>query len=97
MPCSETVVSGGQWKGETPAPENVEIINYLDAIRPIPSDEQYLPAFDIATLFKQLHGLSDPEVNESLRAIVAALEDVQLKRKHTTDFIEKLQKELAED
>ena len=34
MPCSSDVVSGGQWEGETPAPENVEIIAYLDAIRP---------------------------------------------------------------
>ena len=33
MPCSSTVVSGGQWKGETPAPENVEIIQYLDVLR----------------------------------------------------------------
>ena len=97
MPCSETVVSGGQWKGETPAPENVEIIRYLDAIRPVPSDEQYLPAFDVVALFEKLHGLSDPEISESLRAIVAVLEDGELKSQRMVDFLQKLQKELAEE
>ena len=41
--------------GETPAPENVEIIAYLDAIRPIPSNEQYLE-FDVLSILQSLHG-----------------------------------------
>ena len=104
MPCSETVVSGGQWKGETPAPENVEIIKYLDAIRPVPSDEQYLPTFkfDVFVLFTKLHGLKDSEISEDLRAIVAMLEDVKLmsKNEHIASFKETLQKlkeELVEE
>ena len=61
MPCSSDVVSGGQWEGETPAPENVEIIAYLDAIRPIPSNEQYLPSleFDVLSILQSLAGSSD--------------------------------------
>ena len=56
MPCSRDVVTGGQWEGETPSPENVEIIAFLDALRPIPSDEQYIPfiEFDIAKVLKAL-------------------------------------------
>lgn len=56
MPCSSDVVTGGQWEGETPAPENVEIIAYLDAVRPVPSDEQYIPSleFDVVKVLEAL-------------------------------------------
>ena len=64
MPCSSDVVTGGQWEGETPAPENVEIIAYLDAIRPIPIDEQYIPSleFDVLGVMRSLAHSSDSEV-----------------------------------
>lgn len=53
-------MSAGGWKGETPAPENQLIIDYLDAVRPVPSDEQYLPVFcDVVQLLEQLAGLGE--------------------------------------
>ena len=54
MLCSRTTVSGGKWKNETPAPENVEIIGYLNSVRPVPSDEMYLQAFDVLEILRQL-------------------------------------------
>ena len=95
MPCSNTVVTGGQWKGETPAPENVEIIHYLDAIRPVPSDESYLPGdFDIIGLFKKLCGLNDSQIKKSLEAVVATLRGVELKS--TNEHVKNLTAALAD-
>ena len=78
MPCSTDEVSGGQWKGEIPAPENVEIIAYLNAIRPVPSDEQYIPSleFDVLTLLKNLSCYSDDTVREDFVEIVKILKGV---------------------
>ena len=75
MPCSSDVVSGGQWEGETPAPENVEIIAYLDTIRPIPSNEQYLPSleFDILSILQSLAGSSDDGLRGNVGDIVSVL------------------------
>ena len=72
MPRSRDVVTGGQWEGETPAPENVEIIAYLDALRPIPSDEQYIPfiEFDIAKVLKALTCCRETEAEKNARDVV---------------------------
>lgn len=72
MRCSSDVVTGGQWEGETPAPENVEIIAYLDAIRPIPSDEQYIPSleFDVLGVMKSLAHSSDSEVHGNVLEVM---------------------------
>ena len=75
MPCSETVVTGGQWDGETPAPENVAIICYLDAVRPVPSDEPYLPSADIVELVTKLHSLKNADINGSLSAVIKSIND----------------------
>lgn len=57
-----------------PAPENVEIINYLNAIRPLPSDEQYLPAFcDVLQLLQQLCELGGGGVVQAVRRIARAV------------------------
>ena len=69
MFCSRTTVSGGKWKNETPAPENVEIIHYLNAIRPVPSDEQYLPQYDVAKILFQLKEFEEEEVGMLVREI----------------------------
>ena len=61
MLCSRTTVSGGKWKDETPAPENVEIIRYLDTIRPVPSDEQFLARFDVIAILHNLKTLEGGE------------------------------------
>ena len=69
-------MSEGQWEGETPAPENVEIINYLDAVRPAPSDEVYLSdSFDVAQLLVKLAALEIVEANGKVVAIATALKD----------------------
>lgn len=72
MPCSSDVVTGGQWEGETPAPENVEIIAYLDAIRPIPIDEQYIPSleFDVLGIMRSLAHSSDSEVHTNVLEVM---------------------------
>lgn len=72
MPCSSDVVTGGQWEGETPAPENVEIIAYLDAIRPIPSDEQYIPSleFDVLGIMRSLVHCSDSAVSANVLEVM---------------------------
>lgn len=52
-------VSSGAWAGEEPATENVEIIHYLDSVRPITTEEAYLSdQFNVATL---LTGLEEVE------------------------------------
>jgi hypothetical protein len=72
MPCSTDVVTGGQWEGETPAPENVEIIAYLDAVRPIPSDEQYIPSleFDVLVVLRSLCSCGEEEGRGNGREVV---------------------------
>ena len=86
-------VTAGQWKNETPAPENVEIINYLDAVRPVPSDEQYLPHnFNMADLLKKLVEISDDQVTASVRVILEKIagQEVQSKSSHVTGFLEEV-------
>jgi hypothetical protein len=72
MQCSSDVVTRGQWEGETPAPENVEIIAYLDALRPIPCDEQYIPhlEFDVIKVLKALTCCGETEAEENAKEVV---------------------------
>ena len=72
MPCSSDVVTGGQWKGETPAPENVEIIAYLDALRLTPCDEQYIPRleFDVVKVLKALVCCGETEAEGNAKEVV---------------------------
>lgn len=69
MFCSKITVVGGKWENETPAPENVEIIRYLNAIRPVPSDEQYLPRYDVPKIFSQLREFGVEKVCELVKEI----------------------------
>ena len=83
-------VTAGQWKKETPAPENIEIINYLDAVRPVPSDEQYLPQnFDMAELLKKLVELCDDQLTASVKVILETIvsQEVQSQNRHVTGFL----------
>ena len=71
-------MSDGNWKGEVPALENIEIINYLNAIRPLPCDEQYLSSsYDVIQLLCKLKDLGDEQITGSVKKIateVVALE-----------------------
>ena len=91
MPCSETVVSGGQWEGETPAPENVAIICYLDAIRLVPSDEPYLPSANIVELVTWLHGLGNADIINSLLIVInsvsTAAAGVKTRSEHVSSLV----------
>lgn len=72
-------VTDGQWKDETPAPENVEIINYLDAVRPVPSDEQYLSQnFDMVDLLKKLLEVGDDQVSGSVKVVLQSISDQEV-------------------
>ena len=87
---SDMQVTAGQWKNETPAPENVEIINYLDAVRPVPSDEQYLPQnLDMTELLKKLVELCDNQVTASVKVILEMIvsQEVQSQNRHVTGFL----------
>jgi len=67
-------VSEGDWKGEVPAPENVQIINYLNVVRPQPYDQQYISqAFDVASLLGQLKELGDDRISSGVRGIARAV------------------------
>ena len=68
-------LGGGQWEGETPAPENVEIIEYLNAIRPIPSNEQYLPSleFDVLSILQSLASSSDDGLRGNVGDVMSVL------------------------
>ena len=72
MPCSSDAVTGGPWEGETPAPETVEIIAYLDALRPIPADEQYIPdlEFDVLKVLEAVICCGDAEAEGNGREVV---------------------------
>lgn len=71
-------MSGGEWKGENPALENIEIISYLNAIRPLPCDEQYLSSsYDVIQLLCELEGMGDEQITGEVKKIateVVALE-----------------------
>ena len=73
MLCSRTTVSGGKWKDETPAPENVEIICYLNSVRPVPSDEQYLQRFDVFAILRQLKENRRADIKSLIDKIVVEL------------------------
>ncbi len=96
-------MTAGQWKNETPAPENVEIIKYLDAVRPVPSDEQYLfPNFDIAELLRKLVEAGDDQVSGSVKVILQGItsQRVASRSSHVLAFLEEmtaLLKELSVD
>ena len=76
---------GGQWEGETPAPENVEIIAYLDAVRTVPSNEQYLPSLGVFDLIELLLSSQDGLVLESIGAVLSSLHSQELlsQNRHT--------------
>lgn len=86
-------MTAGQWKNETPAPENVEIIKYLDAVRPVPSDEQYLPQnFDIAELLRKMVEVGDDQVNGSVKVVLQQItsQEVASKSSHVLEFLEEM-------
>ncbi len=70
-------VTDGLWEGETPAPENVEIIHYLDTVRPVTTEEGYLSdQFNVATL---LSGLATVDgVRGTVVAIATVLRDQEI-------------------
>ena len=87
-------MSAGGWKGETPAPENQLIIDYLDAVRPVPSDEQHLPSFcDVAKLLQQLAGLGEglAEVARTIARAVLDFDVVNRDSKSVRKALEKLE------
>lgn len=47
----------------------------------MPTDEQYLPSFDIMDIFRNLSGLKDPQVTDSLKTVIRALRDQEVKTK----------------
>ena len=86
-------MTDGQWKNETPAPENVEIIKYLDAVRPVPSDEQYIPQnFDIAELLRKMVEIGDDQVNGSVKVVLQQItsQEVASKSSHVLGFLEEM-------
>lgn len=103
MLCSTDVVSKGQWKGEIPAPKNVEIIAYLNAVRPVPSDETYIPSleFDLLPLFKSLSCFSDSTVQGDLQEIGKILKATAVQcgtnRRYVQSFMDELGKLFAEE
>ena len=99
FPTAPLQVTAGQWKNETPAPENVEIIKYLDTIRPVPSDEQYLPQnYDMADLLKKLVEVGDEEVRASVKVILQRItsQEVMSKSSHVSAFLEEMSTLLKE-
>ena len=47
----------------------------------MPTDEQYLPSFDIVDIFRNLSALNDPQVTDSLRTVIRALREQEVKTK----------------
>ena len=94
-------VSDGDWKDEVPAPENVQIINYLNIVRPLPYDEQYLSSsYDVTHLLCQLKGLGDRQIREEVMKIATAvvtLEDVPASDTDTVEDTLKKFKTLLDD
>lgn len=79
----------------------MEIINYLNAVRPVPSDDQYLPSFcDLVQLLGKLLQLGDNEVAQSVRRIARAVLECDSLGTHDVDVVNaelKKLKELVED
>ena len=70
MLYSSNVVTGGQWEGGIPAPKNVEIIAYLDAMRTVPSDKHPSLEFDILTILQCLSHRRDRTVCNNVLEVV---------------------------
>ena len=74
FPCYYTQISDGKRKGETAAAENAEIISYLNAVRPFPNSEEYLPtSCDVVALLDRLSDLGDDGVAQLVKGIGMAL------------------------
>lgn len=70
-------VSEGMWAGEEPATENVEIIHYLDAVRPVTTEEAYLSdQFNVSTLFTELADVEGAK--DSVVTIATILRDQEM-------------------
>ena len=77
----------------------MEIIKYLDAVRPVPSDEQYLPQnFDVAELLKKLVEIGDDQVRGSVKVILQRIngQEVMSKNSHVSAFLEEMSTLLKE-
>ena len=76
----------------------MEIINYLDAVRPVPTDEEYIPAsHNVMELLSKLLTLKDEDTVKSTRAILEKLsaQEVNTKSSHVVDFMDDLSKVLS--
>lgn len=77
----------------------MEIIKYLDAVQPVPSDEQYLPQnFDVAELLKKLVEIGDDQVRGSVKVILQRINDQEVisKNSHVSAFLEEMSTLLKE-
>ena len=87
-------VTDGQWKGEIPAPENVEIIHYLDTVRPAPSEEVYLAdQYDLTSLLTDLAAVEG--LKESVAAIAAVLGDQKLSTEDEASHLKALKENMT--
>ncbi len=67
-------VTDGGWKGEVPAPENVQIIHYLNIVRPLPYDQQYISAsYNVAQLLCQLNDMGNKEIQELVKKVASTV------------------------
>lgn len=55
----------------------------------MPTDEQYLPSFDIVDIFRNLSALNDPQVTDSMRTVIKALrvQEVKTKSEHAKSLM----------
>ena len=60
----------------------------------MPTDEQYLPSFNIVGIFRNLSALNDAQVTDSLRALIRALRNQEVKSK--SEHVKTLMKSLAD-
>lgn len=72
----------------------MEIIKYLNTVRPIPTDEQYLPAsFDVVQLLQGVFELGEEELVKGARSVVTSLLDCAVGSKDV-ELVVKILKQL---
>ena len=81
----------------------METIKYLDAVRPVPADEQYLPQnFDVAELLRKVVEVGNDQVSGSVKVILQKItsQEVASKSSCVLAFLEEMStllKELSMD
>ena len=90
MPCSTTEVSYGTWKGQEPASQNIQIIKYLNAVRPPsqtqPSEKPSICECNVVHLLSLSINCGNSEVSNNIKSVLSMMERELEGYEYVSDF-----------